>query len=46
MQRALEEHLDVADLEPRLEVIREEMLRLKEEREQRRQSQSQGACAG
>lgn len=46
VQRALEEHLDVVDLEPRLEVIREEMLRLKEEREQRRQSQSQGACAG
>lgn len=51
VQRALEEHLDVADLGPRMEVVREAMRRLGEAREecrrqQRRQEEEgeQGAC--
>lgn len=47
VQRALEEHLDVADLGPRASVIEAEVQRWREEREKEAQSQrlSQGACA-
>jgi hypothetical protein len=48
VQRALEEHLDVADLGPRLEVIKDEMGRLAEAKAEyrRKQRERQGACVG